>query len=303
MFHETKPEINVPEEITERYDIKTNEDCSVVQNHINAATSAYSPIIFVDKEAMTLDISNTSDALTLLTMNNIRAVSDYNLVNFPFDYLYTLQESSQLTANAIIERIKEETLMSVMSFLDNVDSTTDNMFLKYFNLREKIDACIRPFNSIDQCIWDFFRGHPYSINKMEESDIQYTKEYIQICARNIMAAVIHELTLAVNYAIDDTIFRIHLIPNIMELKEHIIKQYRVPKEDMNDSRFWILANINIKDSLATAFNDSLYPVIMKNIYAIMESSVGSSYFVYNDAFTEKNEIERKKRVNGVNDKF
>ena len=290
MFHEIEKSNN------DQLDARDVEIKEIYKKHIEEVTSSYCPIIFVDdKEIVDWKDSNTIEAECLMSMNNIHTAYNNNLKDFPYPYLYSLEDSNILTIKIIIDRIKEESIMNIMSFMDNIDSITNNMFLRFFNLREAIESEIRNHNSIDDIVFNFYNSNPFSLDKFTEKEVNETKNMTEIYSRNILAALIYKVNYAINKSIDDTIFRIHLIPNIMELKDLIIKNYKVPKEDQNDRKFWIFANISIKQGLSFSFNEVLYPVIFNNIKSILETSVGTSYYIYNDAITEKNKEERAKR--------
>jgi hypothetical protein len=128
---------------------------------------------------------------------------------------------------------------------------------------------------------------------MEEQDLEQTKQMLDIYAKNIYTALIHAVTVGVNKSIDDTLLRIHIIPNIAELKDMIIKNYNVPKEDQNEKKFWILVNISIKNGISTAFNEVAYPVIYENIKNIIQTAAASSFYVYNDAIADKRAEDKK----------
>ena len=104
----------------------------------------------------------------------------------------------------------------------------------------------------------------------------------------------------INEAVDDTILRIHLIPNIMELKDKIIKIYNVPKEDTPDDRFWILACINIKHALSEELAANVYMTLYNNISNIINSSYMTSYYIYRDAIEEKDRKIRESRSKDKN---
>ena len=134
MFHEIEKSSN------NQLDAKDVETKEMYKKHIKEVTSTYCPIIFVDdKEVIDWNDSNTIEAECLMSMNNIHTAYNNNLKDLPYPYLYSLEDTNILTTKIIIDRIKEESIMSIMSFMDNIDSITNNMFLRFFNLREAIE--------------------------------------------------------------------------------------------------------------------------------------------------------------------
>ena len=194
--------------------------------------------------------------------------------------------------------------MQVTEPVDSIDAETNNFYLKYFHLRETIESIIREHNTIDNVVDSFFYCDPYSLHKMEDTELDNTKNIVILYSRNIFNAVVYELMRAVNIAIDDTILRIHLIPNIMNLKDEIIKRYSVPNDDTDDSRFWILADINIKYALSNSFSDNIYGVIYENIVNILGSFYMTSYYIYHDTIIDadkKRSAERKAKKDAEKD--
>jgi len=306
MFHENN---NNNVEVKKYDNIESNipkdvKDC--VHRQIETMGEAFCPILFIEPEHTTDNLNcGTTEASKLIGMNNITACAQFDLHEFPRRVLSELDITAMnMARTTLVERIKEESLMNIMSLLDSIDAATNNFYLKYFHIRESIESIIRENNTIDRVIDSFMYSDPFSLYKMEEQDVENTKNVIILYSRNIFSAVIYELMRAVNIAVDDTILRIHLIPNIMNLKDEIIERFSVPDEDIDDSRFWILADINIKHSLSNNFADNIYTVIYENIFNILSTFHMSSYYIYNDTITDMNkkmQAERKAKKDAEND--
>ena len=285
MFHNIKKE-NIPAKKDEK---------ELIDQTIDHAIESYCPIIFIDEdETLEYDDSNTISPQIMTTITNTGAIFNTNLPSLPFNHLYCLEDSSiALTKYILVNRIKEETLITIMSVLDNLDACTENIFIKYFDLRNCIAEALNAYHTIDDLVLYFIHSGIYSINDIDKVD--ETKMTVDMMASNIFTAIMLAVNCGVNKSIDDTIFRIHLIPNIMNLKDFIIKKYEVPKADQSDDRFWVLANVSLKNTINSALQGAAYPVIFENVNNILKNCCNSNFFVYKDAISEKNRKKHEER--------
>ena len=297
MFHDSSKEIKVIPEENSILPVQINDSNKeeMYKKHIKATTNSYCPVIFIDDEEVAdYHSANTTTAEISATITNISAAYNINLPSYPYNYLYSLRNTSEYLLEEILtERIKEESLMTIMSVMDNIDAITNRMFLRFFDIRECIAESLRSELYIKTIIGNMLRSGVLTTTKMEEQDFEQTKKMLDMYIQNIYTILIHTVTVGVNKSIDDTLLRIHIIPNIAELKDMIIKNYNVPKEDQNEKKFWIFANMSLKDGISTAFNEVAYPVIYENIKNIIQTTVATSFYVYGDAIADKRANDKK----------
>ena len=274
---ETRPSCN-EEEITEL------DDHHCIEEMRDMMVNDLCPIIFNDEQNLQ---TSTQFAEVLFANNNLNAIK-VDLENFPYRYLNGLQFSSvSLFIETITNRIKEESLLSVLTTMDLLDKTTNSFYLKYFNLRETIEQKMRGQNIIDDIIRNYKISNPYNMNEISDTEINNTKDFCNMIISFLFTAVMSVVFDAINCAVDDTIMRVHLIPNIMELKRDIISLYNPPKDDIESERFWLYADCTVKNTIISTIRYYSAESILTNISNIIITAHETAFYIYKDAIDQK----------------
>ena len=284
MFHnkdEKKEEVSVVPENTLMS--KDKEMHHTLEQMSKMADEDICPVIFHDE-----DVDPCTQHAELMFVNaNLQAMK-YNLPELPYKYLNGFsQASANVFDKVIIDRIKEESLLTLLTVLDMLDSEHDNFFLKYFHIRETLEAKIRESNLIDKTAREFRYCSPYSMTDLSQEALDATRTCCDVMVNLIFSAIVAVVSDAVNCAIDDTVMRVHMIPNIMKFEDDIIKMYNPPKEDINSPKFWLYADCTIKNTVIGAFHTLAFKSIFINLMSIIETSHETSYFIYRDATDDK----------------
>ena len=269
---------------TESCNCKNDEGHHCLKEMRNLAVNDLCPIIFNDEK--NLETSNQHPEL-ILASSNLEAMK-YDLSMFPYSYLSSLHRTSvDMFIETLINRIKEESLLSILTTMDLLDNTTDSFYLKYFNIRETIEQKMRAHNIIDKVFVKFTNARPYSMNDLSQTAFDNTRNLCDLYANFIFNAIMSVVIDAINCAVDDIIMRVHIIPNIMELKRDIIKLYNPPKEDVDNERFWLYADCTIKNTIVSTIRYYSAQSILENIINIFATAHETSYFIYDDTMEEK----------------
>ena len=265
---------------------------------IHEMREAFCPIIFNDVNEEPLAYDNASNfPMFSLGANNLSSTValDKDPGELTIIQLHGLDSSNKnLALQILTNRIKEETLMSVMSLFDSIDFEMKDFFLKYFWIRETIERKIRENNLIDKICHNLVYSHAFSAIDPTKEAIESTVKFRNRVSDQCFTAIVSILNDAINESVDNVLLRIHLIPNIAELKDEIVKRFDVPKEDQSADRFWILADISIKNNLSESLMLA-YPVIKQNIQNIIDSFHYTGFYIYEDELEDAYKKAEEKR--------
>ena len=293
MFHNDNKKDEV---VTTKNDVSPES-----KQFIHDMREAFCPIIFNDVNEKPLTYDNASNfPMFSLGVNNLAStiVLDKDPGELTIHQLHGLDSSNKnLALQILTNRIKEETLMSIMSLFDSIDFEMKDFFLKYFWIRETIERKIREDNLIDKVCHSFVYSHTFSAIDPTKESIESTAKLRNIVTNQCFTAVVSILNDAINESVDNVLLRIHLIPNIAEVRDEIIKIFNVPKEDQSADRFWVLADISIKNNLSESLMLT-YPVIKQNIQNIMDSFHYTGFYIYEDELEDAYKKAEEKRNKG-----
>jgi hypothetical protein len=172
--------------------------------------------------------------------------------------------------------------------------------MKYFYIREAVYTNLRNLFYSDTRSSEYGAISVY-INKTLFDNDRELDTYKEPLVDTKTSSIYNAIMFGITTSIDDVCLRIHLIPNIMELKRDIVETFSIDKKVYNVDYFWTLANANIKSYITQIiFSNDFFTYIktcINNIISSLDIYRGAQFNkIEQDAKRNREEHRAKYRI-------
>lgn len=243
------------------------------------------PIIFTSNGELCRNNMLHDLPINLFAKSNFQTIinADAAIGNLSPVDLYLLDNNSR---NIYIRMLNEYILQeSFLNFCNVINSSELAPYLAYIPIKAKVKERLDTNIAVENILVSFFMSSnsDFSSHRDSEQDMNRTMELSMQISLQITHSVIMYICMGIDEAINDIILQVHLIPNIENLYDKILKDrnfasYRKQSKDNNQD----LIALYLKTIARNDITNILFPIIGRSVTNVLQSSIGAGYYAYHD---------------------